>query len=227
MPRTLNPEQHTVKRDAFVDAAQHLITEKGYELMSVQDVLDRLEASRGAFYHYFDSKEALLEAVTDRFVDGALATIGPILADGTLSAAGKLERIFSGVADFKGQRKDLVLRIMEVWASDANAIVREKLRRTSFRVLVPVLSEVVAQGIREGGFAVTHPEQTANVLISLMLGFQERAIELFLARQAGTVSFVEVQEAVDAWTRAYERVLGATEGSLTLTDERILHFWFG
>jgi len=31
----------------------------------------RLEASKGAFYHYFDSKQALLEAVVERFSDGA------------------------------------------------------------------------------------------------------------------------------------------------------------
>ena len=227
MPRTLNPAKHLVRRDAFVDAAQRLIQEKGYEEMSVQDVLDAAEASRGALYHYFDSKEALLEAVTDRFVDGALAAMEPILADATLPAPAKLERIFGSIADFKGQRKDLALRIMEVWASDANAMVREKLRRTSFGVLVPVLSQVVAQGIGEGAFRVAHPEQTATVLISLMLGFQERAVELFLARQSGTVSLADVQHTVDAWTRAYERVLGAAEGSLTLTDERTLQFWFG
>ena len=63
MARTLNPTLHTVRRDAFLDVAQRLVQTKGYEAMSVQDVLDELEASKGAFYHYFDSKQALLEAV--------------------------------------------------------------------------------------------------------------------------------------------------------------------
>ena len=69
MARTLNPAAHAVRRDAFVDAAQRLIQAKGYEEMSIQDVLDELGASRGAFYHYFDSKAALLEAVVERMVD--------------------------------------------------------------------------------------------------------------------------------------------------------------
>ncbi len=60
MPRTLNPAAHALKRDAFLDAAERLIRTKGYEQMTVQDVLDELGASKGAFYHYFDSKEALL-----------------------------------------------------------------------------------------------------------------------------------------------------------------------
>lgn len=227
MPRTLVPEAHTVKREAFVDAAQRLIQVKGYEAMSVQEVLDDLGASRGALYHYFDSKQALLEAVVARFAEGAITTIDPILKDESLTAPRKLERIFSSIAEIKGQQKALMLRILEVWTSDANAIVREKVRRMSVQMLVPLLSRVIAQGMDESAFAVQHAEQTAIVLISLMLGFQERAVELFLARQSGSVTYDYVQRTVDAWTRAYERVLGAAEGSLTLTDERTLHFWFG
>lgn len=227
MPRTLIPEVHTVKRDAFVDAAQRLIQAKGYEAMSIQDVLDDLGTSRGAFYHYFDSKQALLEAVLVKFADGAMAAIDPILKDESLPAPRKLERIFGSIADFKGQRKDLVLRIVEVWTSDSNAIVREKGRRMSVETLVPLLTRVIAQGTEEGIFAVQHAEQTATVLTFLMLGFQDRAVELFLARQSGSVTYEYVQRTVDAWTRAYERVLGAAAGSLTLSDERTLHFWFG
>jgi AcrR family transcriptional regulator len=91
MARTVNPTLHTVRRDAFLDVAQRLIQTKGYEAMSVQDVLDELEASKGAFYHYFDSKLALLEAVVDSFADVGLATVGPILNDPTLPALRKLE----------------------------------------------------------------------------------------------------------------------------------------
>ena len=62
MARTVDTEAHAVRREAFVDVAQRLMQTKGYEQMSIQDVLDELDASRGAFYHYFDSKTALLEA---------------------------------------------------------------------------------------------------------------------------------------------------------------------
>ena len=49
--------------------------------MSVQDVLDEVDASRGAFYHYFDSKVALLDAVVERIVDQATAEIEPVATD--------------------------------------------------------------------------------------------------------------------------------------------------
>src|SRR5258708_30107264 len=125
MARTVNPTLHTVRRDAFLDVAQRLVETKGYEAMSIQDVLDALEVSKGAFYHYFDSKQALLEAVVDRFADGGMAALAPILSDPRLPAINQLERLFRGLSGWKAERKELVLALMEGWNSDRNAIVRE------------------------------------------------------------------------------------------------------
>jgi AcrR family transcriptional regulator len=195
--------------------------------MSVQDLLDDLGASKGAFYHYFDSKQALLEAVIERFADSALAAVAPILNDPELPALRKLERVFAGIARFKAEQNDLVVAIIEVWNSDGNAIVREKLRRLSARLMVPLLARVVRQGMDEGTFTVSSPEETAKVFIALMEGFQELAMDYFLARQAGRITFDDVRRSMASFTEAFERVLGVPKGSLTLTDDATLHFWFG
>lgn len=227
MARTVNATLYTVRRDAFLDVAQRLVQSKGYEAMSIQDVLEALEASKGAFYHYFDSKQALLEAVVERFADTTIAGLAPVLDDPNLSALRKLERFFSGVARRKAEQKELVLAIIEIWNSDGNAIVREKLRRLTVSRLVPLLSAVIKQGIDEGVFHVASPDETATVFVSLMLGFQELANEYFLARQAGTITFAVVQRLMASFTQAFERILGIPTGSLTLADESTLHFWFG
>lgn len=227
MTRTLNPTLHTVRRDAFLDAAQRLVETKGYEAMSVQDVLDALDVSKGAFYHYFVSKQAVLEAVVERFADGGMAAIKPIIDDPALPALKKLERVFAGIAGWKAERKELVLGIIEVWNSDSNAIVREKVRRMTVRLMVPLLAAVVRQGVDEGVFRVASPDETAAVLVSLMLGFQEQATHLFIARQAGTIPFEVVERTIAGFTQAFERILGIPTGSLTLQDQATLHFWFG
>jgi AcrR family transcriptional regulator len=227
MARTVDATRHTVRRDAFLDVTQRLVQTKGYEAMSIQDVLDELEASKGAFYHYFDSKQALLEAVVERFADGAMASLAPVLNDPELPALRKLERVFAGIATLKAEQKELMLAIIEVWNSDHNAIVREKVRRLSERIMVPLFSAVVRQGVSEGTLKVDSPDETARVLVSLMQGFQLQATDLFIARQASTVSFEFVQRAVAANTEAFERILGIPKGSLMLTDEPTLRFWFG
>src|SRR5256885_14246334 len=131
MARTVNAEVHMVRREAFVDAAERLMQTRGYEQMSVQDVLDDLGASRGAFYHYFDSKQALLEAVLDRMVDAGLGSVGPVVDDPTLVAAAKLRKIFSGLRPVKTDRKAVVLSVLEAVVSRDNASAREQLLRIS------------------------------------------------------------------------------------------------
>jgi AcrR family transcriptional regulator len=227
MARTVNPTLHSVRRDAFLDVAQRLVQTKGYETMSIQDLLDELDASKGAFYHYFDSKQALLEAVVERFADAGIAALEPILRNPELPALRKLEGVFAGIARFKAEQKELVLGIMEVWNSDGNAIVREKLRRLTERIMVPLLSTVVRQGIDEGVFDASSPDETARVLVALMEGFQQQASDQFIKRHAGTITFEVVQRSVAANTQAFERILGVPAGSLTLTDEPTLRFWFG
>jgi AcrR family transcriptional regulator len=227
MARTVNVQVHKVRRDAFLDVAQRLIQTKGYEQMSIQDVLDELETSRGALYHYFDSKQALLDGVVDRFADGAMSAVAPILADPHLPALRKLEKVLGGIASFKAERKQLVLAIMEVWNSDGNALVREKLRRLAARRLEPILATVIRQGMDEGIVTSNSPDEMARVLMYLIQGYQELAGEHFLARQAGTISFEVVLRTYAAFTEAFERILGIPPGSVTLTDEPTLRYWFG
>lgn len=50
-----------LRRDAIMRTAEKLFFEKGFAETSIQDILDALEISKGGFYHYFESKNALLE----------------------------------------------------------------------------------------------------------------------------------------------------------------------
>ena len=227
MARTLNPAVHLVRREAFVDAALRLTQTKGYEQMSIQDVLDAVDASRGAFYHYFDSKQALLEAMVDRIADGALAAVAPVVEDPDLAAIPKLERFFGGIAQFKTDRKALMLEFVKVWTSDDNAIMREKVRRTLVGRVAAILARIVEQGIAEEVFAIDSPGETAAILMMLLTGFQDTAIDLFLARQANTISFEEAERTMTNFSHAFERVLGARKGSIQTVDQKTLHEWFG
>jgi AcrR family transcriptional regulator len=226
MARTVNASVYAIRRDAFVDVARRLIQTKGYERTSIQDVLDALDASRGAFYHYFDSKGALLEAVLDRMVDEAMARIAPVMDDPDIPAPEKLRLVFSGIAAYKADQRDLALAILEVWLSDDNAIVRERLRRRQAAALAAILDRIVAQGIGEGAFHVAAPDHVGPVLVALQQGAGDAASRLYLGRRDGTVTFAEVVATLDAYRIAFERILGAQPGSLTFVDEATLHQWF-
>ncbi|HEV8697509.1 MAG TPA: TetR/AcrR family transcriptional regulator [Candidatus Limnocylindrales bacterium] len=226
MARTLDPEAHAIKRDAFLDAAQQLIMHKGYEGTSIQDVLQQVNTSKGAFYHYFDSKGSLLNGVVERMVDAALFSVQPVVDDPDLPALDKLSALFAGIASWKTARKELLLALIEVWLSDDNALVREKFRRMVVERLTPVMATIIRQGQTEGVFAVNAPDHAARVFVSFLLSLNQSTTEIFLARQAGAVTLDEVRRALNAQVEAMERVLGAPPGSLTLVDESVIHEWF-
>jgi AcrR family transcriptional regulator len=230
MPRTLNPVAHAIKRDAFLDAGERLIRTKGYEQMTVQDVLDELGTSKGAFYHYFDSKAALLAAIIERMVETAIGMVTPLAVDPRMSAVEKLEGIFSGIAQWKRERPELqpevLPALLRTWFSDDNTIVREQLRRSTAVRLAPLLVGIVRQGQAEGTFSASSAEGVAGVLLVLILGLNETGTELFLARQANTISFEEVECRLAAYVEALERVLGLPAASLAIGDRAALRQWF-
>ena len=64
MARNAHPE---VTRRRILDAAQKLFSEKGYEHTSVQDIVNEPRRPlKGAIYHHFPGKEAILEELTHR-----------------------------------------------------------------------------------------------------------------------------------------------------------------
>src|SRR6185369_11708806 len=180
MPRTLDLETHALKRDAFVDVAQRLIQTRGYDAFSIQDVLDELGASKGAFYHYFGAKADLLEAVIDRMADGVALGWADVMADANLSATERLEGAFTTVAQFKAARKDLVLAVLESWLSKDNAVARDKLRQLVARRMTPLLLEILRQGAATGEFTVRYPDETARFVVALIQGAGDVATDAYV-----------------------------------------------
>lgn len=56
-------------RERLINAAIALFWEKGYANTSMSDLLAAAKANSGSFYHFFSSKEDLLLAVLDRYVE--------------------------------------------------------------------------------------------------------------------------------------------------------------
>ncbi len=226
MARTLDPIAHAVKREAFLDAAERLIRTKGYDQMTVQDVLDEVEASKGAFYHYFDSKEALLEAVVERMTDAAMTLIGPIAVDPDLPAPSKLQAVFETAGRWKTERSDLLLPVIRSWYSDENDLVRLRVARAGAARIAPLLAGILRQGTAEGAFTPCSPDHAAAILVALLNGSSDAIGRLVLERHDGHVAFEEVQRFMAAYEEAIERILGLAPGTFVLVDAPSLHVWF-
>ena len=181
MARTVNPEEYAAKRGEILDAAQRLVFTKGYERMSIQDILTELSISSGAFHHYFESREALLEAFIERMGREAEKPLLPILQNPDLNAIQKLQGFFDTLDRLRFAQKAFLARLARVWFNDDNALVRQKVDEAVFTQRAPLIAEIVRQGIREGSFSTTHPDQAGEIILSLLQGMGNTHVRLLLS----------------------------------------------
>src|SRR5579864_8598320 len=106
--RTVKAQEYAEKRNAILDVAMRYIATKGYEQMTTQDLLEALQISRGAFYHYFESKQALLLALVERIAEQAEQLVLPIASSREIPAQDKLLRVFAVLNQYKQENLDLI-----------------------------------------------------------------------------------------------------------------------
>lgn len=221
MARTINEQEHDAKRNAILDAAEHLLLTKGYEQTAVQDVLDALRISKGAFYHYFESKPELVLAVVQRKTAAVEDRLHAIVADRTLSGRDKLLRHFAVVDDWKLSEGRVVADLARAWYADDNAVVRDKLYRTGSRRFAPLLTQIIEQGVDEGEFTTRYPEQAARMILCLRHELGRAVVEALLAKDPSD----KIVRVAEATADAMERLLGAQPGSFVSPARAALAEW--
>jgi len=226
MARSINEAEYAARRNAILDVTQRLIYTKGYEQMAIQDILDELRMSKGAFYHYFDSKAVLLEALIERIGQEALQLLNPIVQDPQLPALEKLQHFFDTAVRWKTARKTLMLELLRVWYADHNAIVRQKVLAMWTKHALPLLTEIFHQGIREGVLNIPFPDQVGIILVSFVQGLGDAFAELLLTPEPRGDELQRAERLIAAYNHALERVLGAPAGCLHLMDTESLKEWF-
>ncbi len=231
MARVVKEEKYAARRNEILDVASKLVYTKGYEQMSIQDILNELKISKGAFYHYFGSKQELLEALIERLIDEAQRILTPIAEEQGLPALEKLRRYFMVAARWKAAQKEYLLSLLSVWYDDNNAIVRQKVFAATAKVIGPMLSDIVRQGVHEGTLTTRFPDQAGQIIFILFQGLSDTfLVDFMFTRKRGhelqEADLTRVRSLFAAYNEAIERLLGAPTGSLTLIDPAILREWF-
>jgi AcrR family transcriptional regulator len=222
MARTVNVVEQAARRDAILDAAQRLILSNGYERLTVQDILEELQISKGAFYHYFDSKPAVVEALTQRLVDDSERVLARVAGDPALGATEKLQRFFGEIIRWKSDRQNLMVAMLPVWYAPDNLGFRLLVDRATAKRLAPLLSVIVRQGVDEHQFATAYPEQAGAIIVAVVQALQDAIAQQLLT---GVAKVKEVVATHGAHIEAIERYLGVPTGTLYRADARAVNGW--
>jgi AcrR family transcriptional regulator len=201
--------------------------------MTIQDILDQLQMSKGAFYHYFDSKADVLEAVVERMAaEQVEPAFRSIVQDPNLTAIEKLHRYFEMSTYWKTSNMALLMELVEIWYSDENALARQKMLASTVEHLGPFFTEIINQGVREGVFTTPYPEIASQVTINMIYDLAYTSGQMLVADHSNSVEAMHsdtlqrAETLFAAYSDALERVLGAPKGSIHLMAAEALKVWF-
>lgn len=155
-------ENYPVKRIELLKIAEQVFMTKGYNETNISDILEVAGISKGAFYHYFKSKEELLEASIDSLMDDAIDFLMPTVENSKLSAMDKFEKFMRDKTVFQSSKKEYAVLLGKLMQAD---VFQYKYVLKSSTRLVPLLARIIEQGINEGDFKVSYPLETAEIII--------------------------------------------------------------
>lgn len=190
------------RRSEIIAAACRLFLTRGYDRTTMKDVMNSLQIAKGTIYHYFSSKDELLDAVILSIVDEELRRLEEIFNN---SKGNALDRLKELVLSGTGRHDETHSRLLDDLHQASNAGMHIRLLAQLVTRQAPLYEELFRQGCEEGLFTTGFPLECAEFLLS---GIQ------FLT-DPGVYSWTpeQLERRWQAFPELIENQLGAARGS--------------
>jgi AcrR family transcriptional regulator len=209
------------KKDELVDIAGEFFFTKGFAKTSIQNIIDKAEIAKGTFYHYFKSKDDILDAMAKRYVKGFYKKADHIITS-DLNAVDKFNKFFSFSQQFKMGNIKVMRVLTKVIMSENNLALRNRMLKHTMNEVAPIYEKIINQGVEEKLFNVFNPALTSKFLINSFAVNGEMMTEFLLAEKYTQEVLDGLREQVRFFEDNMERLLGAEKGSIKAIDDDVL-----
>lgn len=207
-----------MRRQAILSTAERLFFDKGYEATSIQDILDEMKLSKGGFYHHFESKLQLLEAIcSDRAEETCKKGIAAAAHVGDDPIA-QLNALFKSGAFFGDENMKYLSLMMKTAYGGELSQLRERMRRTQLETFEPALRPIIMRGIEQKKFYFAFPDNAARLVIMLALDVTDEVASVVARPTPSPGDMAEIMDLLNAYRLAVELILNAPHGSMELID---------
>ncbi len=205
MARNKYPE---ITRARILETAKRLFMEKGWEETTVQDIVDELaDVTRGAFYHHFQSKDDIIDAVTTLMFSGNIMTLIKENANLNINGLNKLRNLL--ISSFGTEEQ---LQFVKVAPSVLRSpIIIGKQVRDCINTIAPYICKCIEEGNQDGSLRVDNPKQTAETFILL--------VNLWLNPITFTVTKEEYSDKISHLKALFEGI------GLPVIDDELFHLF--
>jgi AcrR family transcriptional regulator len=212
-----------VRRLELLETAYERFAAQGYEETSVQEIVDRVGVAKGTFYHYFGSKEDLLEQVAEWQAEGLGLALraGPRAQGGSRGIVTRLREVLRSITGWDPSDPSEVSRTrLRILYLPGNLALRARLAEATVAHVHPELEDILRQGVETGVMELSDPDATADVIAAVWRGNVDHIAGLILASESRPEQVPEVVAHLRAIEHAVERILGMDDGTLRLYEPR-------
>ena len=198
-----------------------LVNEKGYEKITVQSVIDKLGVSKGAFYHYFKSKQDLLDVIIVHFTRKVVEILRKIVDDEKLNALEKLNKMIFTAKEYKGAQKELNIEFIKQLRRGSISLSSPRILELTMEIVRPIWLKVIEQGVKEGIFNTPYPDEVTDLLMHMANNFNATLGRLMLNSEHKPDFLEIIQQKISFIEDAFERLLGVEKGSIDLAGPHL------
>ena len=160
------------RKNEILDVAEKLFYSKGYEKCTVNDILKEVNIAKGTFYYYFKSKEEVLDAVVSRYTDIVINRTNEVLANDTINPVEKLLGACMAMQINDKVSEDM----LEELHKSENALLHQKTLNKMVTVMVPVLVQIIEEGIEKKVWSCRYPLQYMQIFLAASLTLTDEGI---------------------------------------------------
>lgn len=200
-----------IKRLEIIKIALDLFLEKGYDQTKISHIMKAANLSKGGMYHYFDSKESILDAV----IEYALAEEMSDFDNQLITATTTFDKmkIFLGKANL--DYSDYLKKFTQFKRTPESSIVTYRIKEITANIAIPYLQAILEFGIKEDVFQTDFPDELARVLY-------QAGEDLFY--DVARLNEHEIGESSSQIQRKIEAFSQLLTRSLVLTPENATYF---
>ena len=146
-------------RDLILETAFKSFLEKGYDNISLNEIIKRTGMTKGAFYYFFSNKEQLLKETVEKYIFSYIAAYGgEVIKSGRTAAETMymMADVMAGMFDVVCERtgveadpRDFYSLFMTVLGKNNDLYKRNNKYQASLRVRI---EELITRGIESGEF---------------------------------------------------------------------------
>jgi TetR/AcrR family transcriptional regulator, cholesterol catabolism regulator len=216
MPRVV--KHPDVRRAELLDRAVGLFLRHGYDNVSLNDLIADAGVSKGAFYHWFPSKDALITALAERSAQETFAFLDDAVAASGGDALARLNAALRAGFDvnMKTGGPEQLAAMVSLLRPD-NAHLYGRILAVEEALFLPLLTRLISDGVAEGVFDTFDPEGVADMVYGLAARTNSNVVEVLQAADEPARD-----RAIDCLTTrfrlhglAIDRILGLPDGSIT------------